>query len=127
MFEKSVPPTKVGAASDGIVQIGVVWVSCPEGGRCDILVKQARAGTDKDGQVVHELVSDLNTILEKVGAAHDVVDDIASESEIVGGVDVDGTVEGLVNSAFFDIGAAHVAVHVEMNRISSLFKVFYSD
>lgn len=119
VIEKSVPPTEVGASCHSVVKVRIVWVGCPKSGWGDIFVEQARAGADKHGQIVHEFVTDLDTVLEKVGSSHDVVDDVASETKVVGGVDVDGTVEGLVDGAFFDEGATHVAVHVEMDRVSS--------
>lgn len=50
---------------------------------------------------------------------HDIVDDVVFHGEEVRGMDVDGTVECLMDGRRFDVREAHVSVHVEVDGVAT--------
>ena len=106
-------------AGHRVVLIGVVGIGDPESGRCGILVKQARACSNKNGQVIGEDVADFNAILHEVSTAQNIVDEVSCYCHIVSRVNVNSSIEGLVNGTLSHIGARRIAQHVEVNCVAA--------
>lgn len=119
MFVHSVPESKVGSASSCIVLDGIVRVGDPETSRGDVIVQQARTGSDKCGQIVLEEVASFNAIFQEKGTSHDIVDDIVFHPQVVGLMDVHCSVESLVETAAPDIGGLHVTIQMQVDGVSS--------
>ena len=59
------------------MKVGIIWVRSPERSWSNIFIQQTWAGSHENSQVVSELIADLNAVLKKVSASHDIVDDIS--------------------------------------------------
>ena len=116
---EAVPKAEMRASGDMVVADGVVRVGDPESGRCDVIVEQTGAGLDEHDQVILQHVSGLDSVLQKDGAAHDVIDHVVLDQDVVRVVEVDGAVECLVDTHPAHVGAGHVAVDVEVDGIAA--------
>ena len=65
------------------------------------------------------LVVSLNSVLQEEGSAHDVVYHCVLHCDVMGAVNVDGSVEGIVDGNTLHIRAFHVSVQVEMDWVTS--------
>ena len=119
MFVEPVPEAEVRAAGGVVVPDRVVRMCDPERGWRDVIVKQARASLDEEHEIILHDVSGLDAVLQENGATHDVIDDVELDEDVVRVVDVDCTVERLVECAAADVGAGHVAVDVEVDGVAS--------
>lgn len=99
----AVPKAKVGAPSRNVVTNNVVGIGDPVCGGRDVIIQQAGALLDEDGQVVLQDVLCLNAVLDEEGATHDVVNHVVFHQQLVGVVDGYGPVEGLVDGAAPDV------------------------
>ena len=119
MSWKVVPETKMAATSSSIMPDVVVWICDPESSWGDVHVQQTAAGSNKHCQVVLDNVLCLDTILQKVGVAHDIESNVALNKEMVDAVDGHSSVEGVMDATSSDIGTGDVAVHVVMDGVAS--------
>ena len=115
----AVPEAEMRATGRAILDVVVVGIGHPVGGRRDIIVLQTGARLDEHGHVAVEAVVFLDAVLQEEGAAHDVVDEVLLDLHPVGAVDVGGAVEGLVDGALLDVGRVHVAVQVEVDGVAT--------
>ena len=101
-----------------IVTYDVVRVRDPERGWCDVIIKQTGARSDKERQIVLQHVSGFDAVLQKEGAAHDVIDDRVLHQHVMRVMDVDGAVKRAVDGTATHVRSRQVAVQVEMHRVA---------
>lgn len=119
MVVHPIPKPKVSTASGGVMSVRIVGVGHPISGRSDVIVEQARALFHEYDQVVLKHVACFDPILQEQGSSHHVENYVAFDENIVGVVDVDGSIESLVNATAAYIRILHASVEVEMDRVAT--------
>lgn len=75
----------------------------PERSGCDIIVSQTCTWFHKHCKIVLKNIFRFNAILKKDGSSHDVVYDVVLNQGSMGAVDIDGSIECVVDSTASDI------------------------
>lgn len=119
MIVHSIPEAKVGSSSSHVVAMSVVGIGDPISGWRDVIVEKTRTLSSKDNQVVLIHVSRLYAIFQKQGTAHHIVDHISLDQDVVSVMDVDGSVECVMDGTASNIRSYHPAVEMKMDGIAA--------
>ena len=97
-----------------VVSYSVIWVSYPECSWRDVIIKQTRTHSHKNGEIILPNIPIFDSVFMEKCSTHDVEDDRVFNQDVLGAVHVDGAIEALMNAAAADIRSLHVAQEMEV-------------
>ena len=112
------PEAVVRRAGGDVVRDVVVGVDDPVGGGRLVDGEQRKRGARVGAEVVRDDVLRLDAVLDEEGVAHRLEGDVVDDAQVVDAVDGDGAVVRVVDRVVPRVRVAHVADHVEVERVA---------
>eukprot|EP00962_Isochrysis_galbana_P053800 scaffold25307_cov109-Isochrysis_galbana.AAC.7 len=112
------PEAVVLGAGRHVADVRVVAVCDPKRRWRLVRVEQSVGGARQHAKVADEGVLGLDAVLQKECVPHHVVSHVVVDAQVVYAVERDGTVVGAVERDMAQVRLAHVADHVEVQRVA---------